>query len=181
MEIKIGMLKVLYILSWIIFIGISIEASAVIVYLIYTLSYGLPSPGKLYFQGDLSALYNFDQGYFVLETVLMIIVAVLKAGMFYQVISIIHNKRLNMIQPFNKHVKRFIFILSSMALLIGLFSYWGVKYRRFFLTEGVNMPDIEQLGFGGADVWVFVSVVLFVIAHIFKKGIEIQAENDLTI
>lgn len=184
MEFKIStqqMLKILYILSWIIFVGICIEAGAVIVYLVYTLSYGLPAPGKLYFQGDLSALYHFDYGYFVIETILMIIVTVMKAGMFYLIINILHSKKLNMTQPFNKHLGRFVFTLSYLTLLIGLISYWGVKYRKLFLEQHVAMPDIEQLGFGGADVWLFVSVVLFVIAHIFKKGIEIQAENDLTI
>lgn len=171
----------LYILAWIIFVGICIEASAVIVYLVYTLSYELPAAGKLYFQEDLSALYHFDRGYFVLETMLMIIVGAMKAGIFYLVISILHGKKLNLMQPFNKHVRRFLLALSCLTLLIGLFSYWGVNYRRLFLAQGVSMPDIEQLGFGGADVWMFMSVVLFVIAHIFKRGIEIQAENDLTI
>jgi hypothetical protein len=43
------------------------------------------------------------------------------------------------------------------------------------------MPDAESLHFGGADVWLFMGVTLFVIAQIFKRGIEIQAENDLTV
>jgi len=33
----------------------------------------------------------------------------------------------------------------------------------------------------GADVWLFMGIVLLIIAFIFKKGIEIQSENDLTI
>jgi len=185
METKIGsyhVLKILlYIIAWIIFVGLCIEASAVIVYLIYTLAYEPPAAGKLYFQEDLSALYHFDRGYFAVETGLMIIVAVMKAVMFYRVVSILHGTRFSMAQPFNKPVRRFILTLSYLALLIGLFSYWGVKYRKWFLAQDVSMPDIEQLGFGGADVWLFMSVVFFVIAHIFKRGIEIQTENDLTI
>jgi hypothetical protein len=43
------------------------------------------------------------------------------------------------------------------------------------------MPDIENMRLGGADVWLFMGVTLFVIAQIFKRGIEIQTENDLTI
>jgi hypothetical protein len=30
-------------------------------------------------------------------------------------------------------------------------------------------------------VWLFMSVTLFVIAQIFKRGIEIQTENELTV
>jgi hypothetical protein len=33
----------------------------------------------------------------------------------------------------------------------------------------------------GADVWLFMGVTLFVIAQIFRRGIEIQTENELTV
>ena len=49
------------------------------------------------------------------------------------------------------------------------------------VKKGVNMPDIQYLHLGGADVWLFMGVILFVIAQIFKRGIEIQTENELTI
>jgi hypothetical protein len=34
---------------------------------------------------------------------------------------------------------------------------------------------------GGSDVWIFMGITLLVIAHIFKKGIEIQEEHELTV
>jgi hypothetical protein len=37
------------------------------------------------------------------------------------------------------------------------------------------------LHLGGADVWLFMGVILYIIAQIFKRGIEIQAENELTV
>ena len=43
------------------------------------------------------------------------------------------------------------------------------------------MPDIQYLKFGGADVWLFMGIILLVIAQIFKRGVEIQSENELTI
>ena len=86
-----------------------------------------------------------------------------------------------MAQPFSKEVGRFIFKISYVALLIGLFSWWGVKYAEWLVKQGVKMPDIEYLRLGGADVWLFMSVTLFVIAQIFKRGIEIQTENELTV
>ena len=86
-----------------------------------------------------------------------------------------------MAQPFSKEVGRFIFRISYVALLIGLFSWWGVKYAEWLVKQGVKMPDIEYLRLGGADVWLFMSVTLFVISQIFKRGIEIQTENDLTV
>ena len=43
------------------------------------------------------------------------------------------------------------------------------------------MPDIADLNLDGADIWLFMGVVLLVIAQIFKKGVEMQTENELTI
>jgi len=86
-----------------------------------------------------------------------------------------------MAQPFNAEMGRFILNISYVTLLIGLFSYWGVNYAEWLTKQGVKMPDVQSLRLGGADVWLFMSVTLFVIGQIFKRGIEIQTENDLTI
>jgi hypothetical protein len=43
------------------------------------------------------------------------------------------------------------------------------------------MPDIHYLRIGGADVWLFMAVVLMVIGQVFKKGIALQTETDLTV
>jgi len=43
------------------------------------------------------------------------------------------------------------------------------------------MPDTQHLRLGGADVWLFMGGILFFIAQIFKRGIEIQTENELTV
>ena len=86
-----------------------------------------------------------------------------------------------MAQPFNNEVRRFIFLLSYIAFVIGLFSGYGIKYSGWLIMQGVKMPDTHFLRFGGADVWLFMAVILFVIAQIFKRGIEIQTENELTV
>jgi hypothetical protein len=184
MEIKIGtqqILKILYVLSWIIFIGVCIEAGGIIFNSFYDLV--LNPVGAKYFwqQIDLSGLYEYDPGYFFVMTLIMSIVAVIRTWIFYLIIKILHDKKLNMAQPFNKEVQRFIFKISYAAFLIGIFSWWGVKYAEWFTNKGVKMPDIQYLRLGGADVWLFMSVTLLVIAQIFKRGIEIQTENELTI
>ena len=72
-------------------------------------------------------------------------------------------------------------MIAYLALGIGIFSFWGEKFVGQLVNEGVKLPDIMQLRLGGADVWLFMGVTLLVIAFIFKKGIEIQNENDLTV
>jgi hypothetical protein len=184
MEIRISskqILKILYVLSWIIFIGVCIEAGDFIFNSFYWLV--LKPVGAKYFweKIDLSSLYNYDRGYFFVVTLLMSIVAVLRACIFYLIVKILHDKKLNMSQPFSKEMGRFIFTVSYLALMIGLFSGMAGKYSEWLVKQGVEMPALQYLRLAGADVWLFMGVTLFVIAHIFKRGIEIQTENDLTI
>ena len=184
MEIKIStqqILKILYVLSWIIFIGVCIEAGSFIFNSFFTLVINPVGANNVVQRIDLSSLYKYDPGYFFVETLLMSIVAVMRACIFYQIVKILHNKKLDMTQPFSKEMGRFIFNVSYLALGTGLFSSWGVKYAEWFVKQGVDMPDIQSLRLGGADVWLFMGVILYIIAQMFKRGIELQAENELTV
>ena len=174
-------LKILYLLSWIIFVGVCIEAGGFISNAFFSLILNPDGVKHLWQEVDLSSLYSYNHGYFFTETMLMSIVAVLRACIFYLIIKILHTKKLSMAQPFNSEVGRFIFRISYLSLLIGLFSLWGIKYTEWLVKQGVKMPDIQYLRLDGADVWLFMSVSLFVIAQIFKRGIEIQSENELTV
>ncbi len=180
MEIKIStrqMLKILYVVSLILFIGLSIEAGSFIFNAFFTMVLNPDNAG--YF--GLTSLYEYDHGYLLVELSLMTIVALMRALLFYLIVKILHDKKLNLSQPFNKEFGRFLFNVSYLALGIGLFSNWGVNYTDWFIGKGVKMPDLQHLRLGGADVWLFMGVTLYVIAHIFKRGIEIQSENELTI
>lgn len=176
----IQILRVLYILSWIIFVGLSIVAGGFIVNAFFAIKD--PTVVKyLWQQVDLSDLFKHDRGYFFVINLVMSIVAVMKALLFYCIIAMLHSKKLSLSQPFSGDVRRFIFKLSYLALFIGLFSEAGANCTAWLIEKGVKMPDIQYMHLGGADVWLFMSVTLFVIAQIFKRGIELQQENELTI
>ena len=173
-------LKILFVLSCILFIGLGIQAGGFITNAVFALVN--PAAVKyLYHEVDLTALLKYDAGHFFVLTLSMSIVAVMKAVLFYLIINILYPKKPNMLQLFSKEVGRFIFNISYLSLFIGLFSRCGVNYTGWLEKQGVQIPDIHHLILGGADVWLFMSVTLFVIALIFKRGIEIQSENDLTI
>jgi len=174
-------LKALNILSWILFIGICIEAGGFIFNTFFTLLLNPAGASKFWTQVNLSELYTHNQSHYISVTSLMIIVAVLRAVMFYIIVKIFYDKKLSISQPFNETVKQFILKIAYLALGIGLFSFWGAKYTEGLVNQGINMPDIQHLRMGGADVWLFMGITLLVIAQIFKKGIELQNENDLTI
>ncbi|MFT3748643.1 MAG: DUF2975 domain-containing protein [Agriterribacter sp.] len=173
-------IRILYVLSFIIFVGLCIHAGACITNAV--LAIAKPGMVKFLWQvADLNELFNYDRGYFFVVTLLMSIVAVSKAVLFYMIISMLHSRNFSITRPFSEEVRRFIIKLSYMALLIGLFSGYGVRYTAWLTLKGIKMPDIQYLKLGGADVWLFMSIILFVIAQIFKRGIEIQTENELTV
>ncbi|MBC7934342.1 MAG: hypothetical protein H7Y86_03135 [Rhizobacter sp.] len=174
-------LNVLRVLAWILFLGLSVEAGAIIVSAVLRFIVNPDQVDKLWQEVNLTALFNFDRGHFVAQIILISIVAVMKALMFYLIVKIFYNKKLNLAQPFSIELQHFILIMALLSFGIGLFAGWATKYSRWLSGKGVAMPDIQLQTVGGADVWIFMSVVLYVLSQIFKRGIEIQSENELTV
>ncbi|MBP6556877.1 MAG: DUF2975 domain-containing protein [Flavobacterium sp.] len=180
MEIKITskmMLQILHVLSWIIFIGLCIEAGSYLFNAIFSVAIN-PAASE-YFK--LSELMQYDTGYFLTQVSLIFIVAVMKAFLFYLIVKMLHDKKLDLSKPFSEELYKFVSNLAYLTLFIGGFSHWGVNYSKWLVKKGIEIPSIENLNLDGADVWLFMGVALLVIAQIFKKGIEIQSENELTI
>lgn len=175
------MMKVLTVFSWIIFIGLSVEAGGIFFNSLLTLFYNSNWAKNAWNGIDFSSLFDYDKRYYITEMLLMSIVAILKALLFYLIVKILHNKKLNLVEPFNIETQKFVYNSSYICFGIGLFSTWGVQNTKWLTDKGILMPTFEKLNFGGADVWFFMGIILLVIAQIFKKGIELQNENKLTI
>lgn len=184
MEIKISskqMLNVLRILCWIIFIGLCIEAGGILFNMLYTTIYNPIGAAFFWNQIDFSELHKFDKGQFLVVTSIMSIIAILKAIMFYLIVKVLENKQLSISAPFNHLVRKFILNVAYLAIGIGIFSNYGMEYMEWLSKKGLNLPTIHLLKFGGSDVWLFMGVTLIVISYVFKRGIELQEENDLTV
>ncbi|THF51748.1 DUF2975 domain-containing protein [Flavobacterium supellecticarium] len=185
MEIKITsnqILKVLQVFSWIIFIGLCVEAGAIVVNTIISLFINPDGVHNFWEGADyLSGLFQSDRGHFAVIAIIMTIIAVLKAILFYLIVKLFVAKKLNIANPFSSALHQFIQNIAYLALGIGLFSYYGLHYSEWLTQKGAETPNLRLLNMDGADVWLFMAVTLFVIAQIVKRGIEIQNENDLTI
>ena len=180
MEIKITskiILQILHVLSWIIFIGLCIEAGTYLFNSIFTVA--INPVAAEYFK--LKELYQYDAGYFLTQVTLAFIVAFMKALLFYLLVKILYHNKIDLSKPFSQELFKFIANLSYLSIFIGGFSLWGSKYTKWLADKGIKMPDIQSLNLDGSDVWLFMGLILLVIAQIFKKGIEIQTENELTI
>ena len=176
-------LKTLHVIAWIIFIGLCIESGGLIVNAFISLFINPLVSSKFWGGMNLYPLYQFNQRYFVTIVALLIIVSILKSILFYLIVNLFHKKKLNLSAPFNETLGKYIFTLSYLVFGIGLFTYWGNNLVSW-LSINLNVssfPSIRNIQFEGADVWLFMGVILTIFALIFKKGIELQSENDLTV
>lgn len=184
MEIKIStnlILKFLQIIAWLVFVGLCMEAGGFLFNTFYTLFYN--PIGAEFFWNKLNFLnlYNFDKGYFTIFVFLLSIVVVFKAILFYLIIGLFNNKSISINKPFNNVVQKFLINIACVSLFISILSHMAFKYFLWFQLKNIILPSMHLLPISGHDVWFFMSIVLFVIAQVFKKAIEIQQENDLTI
>ncbi|AHF15828.1 DUF2975 domain-containing protein [Niabella soli] len=170
----------LNILVWIIFVALCVEAGSILISSLVWLV--MPNSSYHLFKWKaLSALFGYDKGHFAAIIIVVSIVTILKAYLFYLIIKLMSNKNLKFSQPFSAEVNRLISWGSVCALFIGLFSKYGFEYAQWLSAKGISMPDAAALKLDGAEVWILMGVILFAIAQVFKRGVELQQENDLTV
>src|SRR5690606_27501207 len=106
----------LEVLSWIIFIGLCIDAGGLLVNTIIALFFNPNAVENFWAGGDyLSQLYHFDRGHFIAVVVILNIVAILKAILFYLILKLFTKGRLDISHPFNRELSNFILTFSYMA------------------------------------------------------------------
>ena len=167
-------LDLMNILSWIIFIGLCIETGALVVSFLISLFINTDAAQHLYLGQDFSELYRSNIWYFVNTMSFVIILSGLKAYIFYLVIKIF--LKVDFDHPFSATAVSLISKISHVALEIGIVALVAQHYSKWLLNQGIL---VEQQ-WGSWD-YLFLAGIIFIIALVFKRGIEIQSENELTI
>ena len=167
----------LKIVAWVIFVGLCIEAGGLIVNFIFSL-YKPEFVQNLYQKLDLSEIYNRSKWAFFEMYSFVLLISVLKAYLFYLVIKLI--SKLNLSNPFNSFVSAQITQISYYTLSIGLLSYLARQAAENLLHRGFEINTLSQF-WVDSQAFILMAAVIYVIATIFSKGVEIQKENDLTV
>lgn len=168
---------VLGVVSWIIFVGLCIEAGGLIVNYIFSL-YKPEFVQNLYQKLDLSDMYHRSKwAYFSMYSFIMII-SMLKVYLFYVVITLIG--KLDLSKPFNRFVSEQITQIGYCTLSIGLFSYIARQSAKNLQHRGYEIDQLDQF-WVDSEAFILMAAIVYVIAAIFKKGIELQNEHDLTV
>lgn len=169
--------KALHIVAYVIFVGLCIEAGALIVNFVISI-YKPEFVGNLYQKLDLSKMYTQSKSAFFGIYSFVLVIAVLKALLFYVVISLLH--KLDMTQPFNNFVAHKILQISNYTFSIGLLSYIAKETAEKLSAQDYEIDALSKF-WVDSQAFILMAAIVYVIAKIFKRGIELQTENDLTI
>lgn len=167
----------LYVIAWIIFVGLSIEAGGLIVNFFFHL-YNPEMVQNLYQKLDLIAMYKDYKSVFFGVYSFILIISVLKACLFYIVIRLMHTMDLS--KPFSAFVAKQISQISYYTLSIGLLSYIARQVAKNLKHRGFVPDNLNQF-WADNDAFILMGAVIYIIAQIFKRGVELQEENDLTV
>ncbi|XLS30508.1 DUF2975 domain-containing protein [Flavobacteriaceae bacterium M23B6Z8] len=169
--------KGLQIASWIIFIVLSIDAGGLII----NFTFSLINPelvGDLYKKLDLTVMYEQSKWAFFSAYSFVLTVAILKAYLFYIVVRLI--QKMDLSRPFSSFVSNQISKISYYTFSIGIISHLARQTTKNLGKRGFELDKLGQF-WVDSQAFILMAAVIYLIAFIFKKGLEIQIENDLTV
>lgn len=167
----------LKIVSWGIFVGLCIEAGGLIVNFIFSL-YKPEYIQNLYQKLDLREMYERSTwAYFCMYSYILVI-SMLKAVLFYVVIRLV--SKINLEKPFNSFVSSQISLMSYYTFSIGILSYIARETAKNLQHRGYVIDSLNQF-WADSQAFILMAAVIYIIATIFSRGVEIQNENDLTV
>ena len=169
--------KGLHVMAWVIFVGLCIEAGGLIVNFVFTI-YKPEFIPNLYQKLDLSEMYTRNKWAFFGMYSFILFISLLKAFLFYVVIRLV--SKLNLSKPFDSFVSEQITQISHYTFSIGILSYIARQTAKNLQHHGYSIDNINQF-WADSQAFILMAAVIYVIATIFKKGVEIQNENDLTV
>jgi len=166
------LLKALNVLAWIVFFGLCIKVGAIL--FSYFVSIGNPQAARDLYMG--LDLHTYRQQNFANYTILVGYLAVLysmQAYVAFLVTGLL--SRINISKPFSEDVAKLMQKIS-----VNILSIWVVA-----MIHNLHMGILEKsYGFAARYIpgeFIFLAGIVYVIAQMFKRGVEIQSENELTV
>lgn len=169
--------KGLHIVAWVIFVGLCIEAGGLIVNFIFSL-FKPEFVQNLYQPLDLTEMFKDNKWVFFGIYSFILSISILKAFLFYIVIRLMH--KMDLTKPFNTFVSDQLLQISYYTLAIGLFSFIARQIAKNLMHHGFDTDSLNQF-WADSQAFILMGAVVYIIATIFKKGVDIQNENDLTV
>ncbi len=169
----VAILTTMNVLAWITFFGLLVKAGAIL--FSYSVSIINPEGAKNLYMGlNLSNIKEYDFWHYTGIVSMLVAILLIEAYTAYLVTKVL--SKIKMTNPFTVEV---VSIMERISYFI--FGTWVVVmlYDAQIGWLSKNVQGLEGHYISGE--FIFLAGVVFVFSQIFKKGVEIQSENELTV
>lgn len=167
-------LTFVHVLTWIVFVGLCIKAGAILTSYLVSVFVNAAGASDLYMGLSFEPLFKYDKWYYSAMVSIVIALLCLKAYAFYLLIKVFG--KLNIVHPFSTEIGSLITNISHVTLTAGILALVAESTSKWLLKKGVSVA----YDWGSSEM-LFMAGIVFTIALIFQRGVEIQSENELTI
>lgn len=137
-----------------------------------------PDWAKRTYEVDLNlfSIREHSISFYVYAMCLTIAISALKAFIWYVVFELLSKLKLQ--TPFSMEVEKKLERIAYLLLGVWIVSsiFWKLYIYYLSGATGIKLPA-NNIG----DEYLFMAGIIYIISQVFKRGIEIQEENDLTV
>ncbi|MEN9571582.1 MAG: hypothetical protein RL172_2813 [Bacteroidota bacterium] len=140
-------------------------------------SYINPDWAKRTYEVDLKMFSVREQSvwYYFFGMSINIVVSALKAIIWYVAYQLLQTFKLK--TPFTWEVERKLESMAYLMLFVWIISSIFWKVYTYYLLQDTGI----QLAASNSDEYLFMAGIIYIISQVFKRGIEIEEENHLTV
>ena len=175
-------LKIINVFAWIFFVGTLVKFGIILISFIISLFnpelvvfkdidvFGEgTSPGTYFYEIQKSHLWNY-----IFYVISIILWTLIKSYLAYLIIKLL--SKINLIHPFSMEIANRIVKISYTLIFI-----WGLSFVVNFFDKWAALAIGLEPQFEVRGEFLFIAGLVYLIGNIFKRGVEIQNENKLTI
>jgi hypothetical protein len=137
-----------------------------------------PDWAKRTYEVDLNlfSIREHSTGFYAYAMCLTIAVSVLKATIWFVVFDLLSKLKLQ--NPFSMEVEKKLERIAYLLLGVWIVSsiFWKIYIHYLSEATGIKLPTNNN-----GDEYLFMAGMIYIISQVFKRGIEIQEENNLTV
>jgi hypothetical protein len=166
-------LTVMHILAWVAFVGFLIEAGTILT------AYGVSIISPLTAENlpkaeSLSRLREYNVWHYTLSMSFLVALPIMKSLVSFYVIKTL--SKFNLDNPFTKEVSIRLEMVSHLA-----FGTWVVAMASNLHMFSLQKATGELHGNWVSGEFIFMVGLVYVVSQVFKRGVEIQSENEFTV
>jgi hypothetical protein len=137
-----------------------------------------PDWAKRTYEVDLNlfSIRDHSVGFYVCAMSLLIVVSGLKAFIWFVVYQLLSKLKLQ--TPFSMEVEKKLEGIAYLLLAVWIVGsiFWKIYVDYLSTGTGIQLPARN-----GEAEYFFMAGIIYIISQVFKRGIEIQEENQLTV